>query len=44
MKGEREHEDYKRLVARHGKLKAQAIALEAIRRKHPPKRERIVIT
>ena len=44
MKGEREHEDYKRLVARHGKRKAQEIALDAIRRKHPPKRERIVVS
>jgi hypothetical protein len=39
----RTHEDYRRLVAQHGRKKAQEIALEAIRRKHPPKRERIEV-
>ena len=43
MKPKRLHEPFAALVARHGKRKAQEIALEAIRRKHPPKRERIVI-
>ena len=39
----RTHEPYHVLVAKYGKQEAQKIALEAIRRKHPPKRERIVI-
>ena len=43
MKPKRLHEPYAALVAKYGKPKAQKIALEAIRRKHPPKRERIVI-
>lgn len=44
MKPKREHETYSVLVARHGPVKARRIALECIRRKHPPKRDRIVIT
>ena len=39
----REHEPYSYLVAKYGKQEAQKRAVEAIRRKHPPKRERIVI-
>ena len=41
---DREHEPYHILVAKHGKQEAQKRCLEAIRRKYPPKRERIVIT
>lgn len=41
---EREHKPYSYLKAKHGKDKAIRLCLEAIRRKHPPKRERIVIS
>ena len=40
---DRGHEPYHVLVAKYGRTEAKRRALAAIRRKHPPKRERIVI-
>ncbi len=37
----RTHEPYQALVAKYGKQEAKKRALEAIKRRHPPKRERI---
>ena len=37
----RTHESYQALVERYGKQEAKKRALEAIRRRFPPKRERI---
>ena len=38
------HEPYHVLVAKYGKQEAKRRALAAIKRKHPPKRERIEIS
>ena len=38
------HEPYHVLVAKYGKQEARERALAAIRREHPPKRERIEIS
>ena len=40
----RAHEPYHVLVAKYGRQEAKRRALAVIRRRHPPKRERIVIS